>query len=149
VPVRPATPADAEALLPLFRAYCDFYDADPADESLRAMIAAVIAAPDDEAFLLLAEEWEGSGIVGFACCGWKWSSLQGGRIVWLDDLYVASDARGRGHADELIRAVAGVAREGGAPIVGWLTGPENRRAQAVYDRLGGRGEPMVEYELEL
>jgi GNAT superfamily N-acetyltransferase len=87
--------------------------------------------------------------VGFAACGWKWSSLRGARIVVLEDLFVAERARGRGHAEALIEATAGVARRHGAPVVTWLTAPDNRRAQAVYDRMGGRSEPFLEYELEL
>ena len=67
----------------------------------------------------------------------------------LEDLFVAERARGRGHADALIEATAEVARRHGAPAVTWLTAPDNRRAQAVYDRAGGRAAPFLEYELEL
>jgi ribosomal protein S18 acetylase RimI-like enzyme len=145
--IRPASEADLTVLLPLLRGYCDFYEANPSDEGLERMARAVIAAPDDEAFLLLAED--GDGVVGFSAGGWKWSSLRGARIVVLEDLYVAESARGRGHADALIEATADVARRHGAPVVTWLTAPDNRRAQAVYDRLGGTSEPFLEYELEL
>jgi hypothetical protein len=31
----------------------------------------------------------------------------------------------------------------------WLTAPDNVRAQAVYNRVGGKSEPFLEYELEL
>ncbi len=55
----------------------------------------------------------------------------------LGDLYVVEPARGQGHADELIAAVADVARRHGAPLVSWQTMHSNHRARAVYDRLGG------------
>ena len=64
-------------------------------------------------------------------------------------VYVAQRARGRGHADALIEATAAVARRHAAPVVTWLTAPDNRRAQAVYDRVGGRSNPFLEYELDL
>jgi GNAT superfamily N-acetyltransferase len=144
---REATEADLPALMPLLRDYCAFYGAAPGDEGLERMARAVIAAPDEEAFLLVAAE--GAEVIGFAACGWKWSSLRGTRIVVLEDLFVAERARGRGHADGLIEATAGVARGHGAPVVTWLTAPGNKRAQAVYDRVGGRSEPFLEYELEL
>ena len=67
----------------------------------------------------------------------------------LEDLFVADDARGRGHADALIEETAAIARRHGAPAVTWLTAPDNRRAQTVYDRVGGRSAPFLEYELEL
>jgi ribosomal protein S18 acetylase RimI-like enzyme len=147
--IRDARPADVPAVLPLLRAYCDFYEATPPDEGLERMAQAIIAAPDDEAFLLVAEDPELGGIVGFSACGWKWSSLRGARIVVLEDLFVAGRARGRGHADALIQATAEAARRRGAPAVTWLTAPDNVRAQAVYDRAGGRAAPFLEYELEL
>jgi ribosomal protein S18 acetylase RimI-like enzyme len=113
------------------------------------MARAIIAAPEEEGFLLVAADGESGEVVGFAACGWKWSSLRGARIVVLEDLFVAEHARGRGHADALIEATAGAARRHAAPAVTWLTAPDNRRAQAVYDRVGGRSQPFLEYELDL
>ena len=147
--VRPAAESDLDALMPLLRGYCDFYEADPPDDRLELMFRALVAAPDDEGFLLVAEDEELGEIVGFSACGWKWSSLRGARIVVLEDLFVAEHARGRGHADALIEATAELARRRGAPAVIWLTAPDNHRAQAVYNRVGGRAEPFLEYALEL
>jgi ribosomal protein S18 acetylase RimI-like enzyme len=146
--IRAATENDLPALLPLLRGYCEFYDASPSDEGLERMARGVIGAPDDQAFCLVATD-DGEAVVGFAVCAWKWSSLRGGRIVYLDDLFVAESARGGGHADALIEGVAERARAGGAPAVSWMTAPDNKRAQAVYDRIGGHSETFLEYELEL
>lgn len=145
--IRDATDADVPALLPLLRGYCDFYEADPPDAGLEEMARAVIAAPETEGIMLVAED-DGE-VVGFAACGWKWSSLRGARMVVLEDLFVSEAARGRGHADALIEACAEVAHRHGAPALTWLTAPTNKRAQKVYDRLGGTAEPYLEYELEL
>ena len=147
--VRDATAADLEALLPLMRAYCDFYEADPADEGLREMASAVIGMDDDEGILLVAEDGERAGVVGFAAVSWKWSSLRGARIAFLDDLFVHPDARGAGHADALIGECARRARDHGAPAMSWLTAPDNHRARTVYDRNGATSETFLEYELEL
>jgi ribosomal protein S18 acetylase RimI-like enzyme len=146
--IRPATESDLNALLPLLRGYCDFYRANPSDEGLDTFARAIMAAPDGEAFLLVATDDSGD-VVGFAACGWKWSSLRAARIVVLEDLFVAERARGRGHADALIEASAEIARRHGAPALTWLTAPDNLRAQAVYDRAGGHSTPFLEYELEL
>jgi GNAT superfamily N-acetyltransferase len=147
--IREATELDVPALMPLLRGYCDFYNAKPSDEGLERMARAVIAAPRQEAFLIVSEDDRTGEIVGFAACGWKWSSLRAARIVVLEDLFVADHARGRGHADALIELTADIARRHGAPAVTWLTALDNRRAQAVYDRVGGRSAPFLEYELEL
>ena len=146
--VREATGDDLDALAPLIRAYCDFYESNPADAGLEAMARDVIAAPEDQAFLLVATDDAGE-VVGFALNQWKWSSLRGARVVVLDDLFVAESARGGGHADALIEAAADVARRHGAPALTWFTMPDNKRAHKVYDRVGGVAETLLEYELEL
>jgi GNAT superfamily N-acetyltransferase len=98
---------------------------------------------------MLVATGEDGEVVGFALNQWKWSSLKGAQVVVLDDLFVAEDARGHGHADALIEATAEVARRHGAPAISWFTMPDNKRAQAVYDRVGGVAETLIEYELEL
>jgi GNAT superfamily N-acetyltransferase len=145
--IRSAVQSDIPALLPLMRGYCEFYEADPPDSGLEEMARALIELGDDKGMLLVADE--GGQAVGFAAVGWKWSSLRGARIAVLEDLFVAPEARGKGAADALIEACAQRARENGAPVVTWLTAPDNNRAQAVYDRVGGKSATFLEYELEL
>jgi GNAT superfamily N-acetyltransferase len=145
--IEPATEADVEPLLPLIRSYCDFYEVDPPDAGLLEMERALIAAPDDEGLLLVARR--DGDLVGFAACGWKWSSLRAARFMVLEDLFVVPEARGEGLADALINACADRARAHGAPCLAWTTAVDNHRAQAVYNRIGAVGETWMEYELEL
>lgn len=146
--IRGATEAEAEQIVPLMLAYCDFYEVPHPDEAaLAEMARALIAAPNEEGFLLIGAE--AGRVAGFAACGWKWSSLRGARIVVLEDLFVHPDFRGSGLADELIGGAADLARVHGAPVMTWMTQPSNKRAQAVYDRVGGSREELIEYELEL
>jgi GNAT superfamily N-acetyltransferase len=139
IEIRPARAEEVEDLLPLMRAYCDFYESNPPDRGLREMAAALIADP--EAGLLLIAREEAGSAVGFAALAWKWSSL--------NDLFVAPEARGRGIADGLIATCAARCRERGMPIMEWLTAIDNHRAQAVYERVGGVSEPFLEYTLDL
>jgi len=147
VDVRPAVEHDIPDLMPLMRGYCDFYEANPSDAGLAEMARALIATGDEEGMLLVAETE--SAVIGFAAVGWKWSSLRGARIAVLEDLFVSPDARGMGAADALIEECASRARANGAPVMTWLTAPDNHRAQAVYNRVGGTSEAFLEYELEL
>lgn len=144
--VRPARTEDLPAVLPLMRAYCEFYEAEPPDEGLLEMAGALIAAPDAEGMLLVAEDEEGA-VAGFAAVGWKWSSLKAARVAVMEDLFVAPHARGAGLGDELIRACADRAAEHGAAALEWVTATDNKQAQAVYDRAGGSAEPLLAYEL--
>jgi GNAT superfamily N-acetyltransferase len=146
VEIRDARPEDSEKLLPLMRAYCDFYEASPSDQGLLEMARVLITDPD-QGHMFIAHQ---DGVpVGFATLGWKWSSLKGARIGYLEDIFVAPDARGRGIADALIEVCADRCRSRGMRAMEWLTAPDNRRAQAVYERTGAASEQMVEYDLKL
>jgi GNAT superfamily N-acetyltransferase len=146
--IRSAVEGDIPALTPLMRGYCEFYEANPPDAGLDDMARALIALADGDGMLLVAEDGAGD-VIGFAAVGWKWSSLRGARIAVLEDLFVAPEARGQGAADALITESASRARQNGAPVLTWLTAPDNHRAQKVYDRVGGNAATFLEYELEL
>jgi GNAT superfamily N-acetyltransferase len=141
---------DLGALLPLVRAYVDFYDAAPSDAALLAVSRALIADPAGEGVQLLARDDEHAGAaVGFATLFWSWSTLGAARIAVMNDLFVAPAARGAGLADALIAACAARAREHRAARLTWRTSPDNDRARAVYERVGGRSSQWVDYDLAL
>jgi GNAT superfamily N-acetyltransferase len=143
-----ATKDDLDALLPLMRGYCDFYEMTPPDEGLLEMARALIACDDADGMLLVARSEEGRP-VGFAAVGWKWSSLRAARVAIMEDLFVHPDARGTGAGQALIEACGERARAHGAPCMLWVTALDNHRAQSVYERTGAVGEKWLEYELEL
>jgi GNAT superfamily N-acetyltransferase len=140
---------DLPDLLPLLRAYCDFYGASPSDDDLLAMSRALIADPEREGLQLIARAGDGRGAaLGFATIFWSWSTLSGSRIGVMNDLFVAPEARGTGLAAELIAACLGRVRERGASSLGWQTARDNHRARAVYERVGARLEEWLDYSLE-
>jgi GNAT superfamily N-acetyltransferase len=141
------TEEDLPELLPLMRGYCDFYEVDPADDDLLAMARALIADPEREGLQLLARD-DGGAAVGFATIFWTWSTLSASRIAIMNDLFVAPEARGTGLADDLIAACLERTRERGASSLGWQTARDNHRAQAVYERVGGRREEWLDYSLD-
>ena len=93
VEIRPARAEEAEELLPLMRAYCDFYEASPPDEGLLEMMRTLSTDPSHGALFIARD---GERAVGFAALDWKWSSLNGARIGYLEDLFVDPGRRGRG-----------------------------------------------------
>jgi GNAT superfamily N-acetyltransferase len=144
--ITPATLVDLDELLPLMRAYCDFYETRPSDEALLALSRALIADPEREGVQLIARDEQGSA-VGFATVFWSWDTTVASRIGIMNDLYVAPAARGAGLADRLIAACVERCSARGAARLEWQTAPENLRAQAVYDRVGGERERWVLYTL--
>ena len=146
VEVRAVGPEDVEDVLPLMRAYLDFYGVAPEDDAVRALCAALIADPEREGVQLLARD-AGGAAVGFATVFWSWSTLSASRIGVMNDLFVAEAARGGGVADALIAACAERCRERGATVLEWQTALDNHRAQAVYDRVGGERSRWLSYSL--
>lgn len=57
-------------------------------------------------------------------------------VCYLQDLFTAPQARGRGVARALIEAAAARARERGAARFYWNTQEDNAVARSLYDRLG-------------
>ena len=139
---------DLDELLPLMRAYCEFYEVDPADADLLGMSRALIADPDREGVQFIARD-EGGKPVGFATVFWTWQTLDAARLAVMNDLYVDPGSRGSGLAEALIGACADQARSHGARSLGWQTALDNDRAQNVYDRLGARSSKWLDYELAL
>jgi GNAT superfamily N-acetyltransferase len=139
---------DLEDLLPLMRAYCEFYEVAPTDDALLAMSRALLEDPEREGIQLIARDWRGRAIA-FATLFWTWQTLSASRAAVMNDLYVAEHARGTKIADALIAACAAAAREHGAPQLTWQTAKDNLRAQAVYDRVGGRRSEWLDYDLPL
>jgi GNAT superfamily N-acetyltransferase len=146
VEIRPAREDEIDDLLPLLRAYCDFYESSPTDEGVITMVHTLITDPSQGAVFIARRDGRA---IGFATVDWKWSMLKGARIGYLEDLFVDPDARGHGTADALIEICADRCRELGMPAMEWLTAPDNHRAQKVYNRTGAASDTYVEYDLEL
>jgi GNAT superfamily N-acetyltransferase len=135
---------DLGDLLPLMRAYCDFYDTAPTDSELLELSQTVLRDPALEGVQVLARDAAGAA-VGFASVFWSWDTTEATRIGIMNDLYVCPEARGSGLAERLIAACAEHAAARGASRLEWETGPDNYRAQAVYDRIGAVREPWLVY----
>ena len=107
---------DADLAAPLFDAYRQFYGA-PADlEAARQFLAARLTRQESIVLLALTELPHGATsreAVGFAQLYRSFSSLALGRIIVLNDLFVAQPWRGCGIARRLLDAVESCARGAG------------------------------------
>ena len=146
--IAPVTEGDLGELLPLMRAYCDFYEVAPSDDALLAMSRALIADPEREGVQLLARDDHGDA-VGFATVFWSWATTIAARIGVMNDLFVAPAGRGSGAADALIEACAEECRRRGAAELTWQTARDNLRAQRVYERVGAERSEWVDYSLSV
>jgi GNAT superfamily N-acetyltransferase len=72
------------------------------------------------------------------------SSWTTGDHCYLQDLFVADDARGGGIGRALIEHVYADAKRRGASRVYWLTHESNHNAMQLYDRIADRS-PFIQY----
>jgi GNAT superfamily N-acetyltransferase len=138
--------SDLDDLLPLMRAYCDFYSVSPSDDDLLGLSRALIGDPQREGVQLIARGSDGRA-AGFASVFWTWDTTEGGRIAVMNDLYVDADVRGGGVGTSLIEACRAEARERGAGVLAWQTALDNTTAQSVYDRIGAQRAQWLDYSL--
>src|ERR1700752_1165540 len=116
-------PRDVSDLLPMLRAYCDFYQVDPSDDRLRALVAALIDDPS-EGLQLIARDADGTP-QGFATIYWTWQTLYRARVGVLNALFVKPESRGSGTGRALIERSLELCRERGAEKLVWETAPDN------------------------
>lgn len=132
--IRPVGPGDREALTRLAE---DFHaeDGHVLDEGGRRALAAICAGePLARAWLL---ELEGRA-VGYGVLTLGFSVEYGGRDGFIDDLYLASEARGRGLGQRAMAFLEAEARALGIQALHLEVGAENARALALYRRSGFR-----------
>lgn len=143
--IRRATPADLDAVAPLFDAYRRFYG-QPGDlPRARAFLAERMRS--GESVVLLAER-DGQA-VGFTQLFPMFSSVRTARMWVLNDLYVEADARRGGVARTLLDAAADFARKDGAVRIVLETTVDNAAARALYRDAGWHEETSQWYALPL
>ena len=145
VSVEPVTPDDVADLLPLMRAYCTFYESDPADDDLRALATAFLDEGSGGT-QLIARDASGQAL-GHATLLLSWDTTLGQRLAVMEDLFVAEAARGRGVGAALIEACRQLAADRGIQLLAWETAPDNATAQRLYDGLADRAGTWLAYRL--
>jgi GNAT superfamily N-acetyltransferase len=130
----------------LYAGYAAFYRVEQT-AAMRDRVWRWLLDPAHEVEGLVAVEPDGQvvGLAHFRPFARPLAAAVGG---FLDDLFVAPDARGSGAAQALIQAVAGIGRERGWSVLRWITAEDNYRARAAYDRLAARTK-WVTYDIAL
>jgi GNAT superfamily N-acetyltransferase len=158
-------PGDVSDLLPMLRAYCDFYRVDPSDERLRALATALIDNPSEGLQLIARDSGAAAAAtsdsgaaaaatsdkgtpLGFATIYWTWQTLYAARVGVLNDLFVTPASRGTGTGRALIQRCLELCRERGAEKLVWETAPDNTTAQRLYDGIGAEKSTWLTYELD-
>jgi len=135
--IRPARPADAATILRFIRDLAAFEREPDAVEATEATLDEALFGAHPAAEAVIAEQ-DGQPL-GFALFFHNFSTWTGRRGLYLEDLYVTPDARGRGIGGALLRHLAGIAVARGCARFEWSVLDWNAEAIAVYRRIGAVG----------
>lgn len=138
--IRPLAAADRAQWEPLWQGYLRFYRAHLTPETTETTWRRLLD-PREQPHGLAAEH--GGKIVGMVHYLFHRSSWTIGDYCYLQDLFVAPEARGLGAGRALIEAVYAKADEAKASRVYWLTQEFNADARALYDTLAKRTSFIV------
>jgi GNAT superfamily N-acetyltransferase len=132
ITVRSLRPDERAAWEQLWQGYLTFYKSTVTPE-VTAMTWTRLHDPDEPMNVLGA--YLGGKLVGIVHYIFHRSTWTVGNYCYLQDLFTAPEARGKGAGRALIEAVYERAKAAGASRVYWLTQEDNASARSLYDQV--------------
>jgi GNAT superfamily N-acetyltransferase len=132
--LRPATPADAPLILAFIRDLAE-YEREP--DAVLATEADLLrdGFSEPRRFHCLIAEWQGKP-AGFALYFYNYSTWQGRAGIYLEDLFVRPEFRGKGIGREMLCRIAGIAVAEGCARFEWSVLDWNQPAIDFYHQMG-------------
>ena len=147
--VRPIERADYPGWRPLWDGYNRFYGRQgpgALPENISEVTWQRFFSRDEPVHGLVAEE--AGRVIGIAHFLFHRSTTRLADVCYLQDLFTAEEARGRGVGRQLIYAVYEAARAAGSSRVYWQTQTTNTAGRALYDKLA-QHQGFIVYSHEL
>lgn len=141
--LRDLTPGDRSEWLKLWQGYLDFYK-ERLDPSVTETTWLRLNDPAEPMFALVAEDEATQGLIGIVHCVLHRGTWAIGDFCYLEDLFAAPAARGKGVGRALIEAVYARADALGCERVYWLTHESNAAGRALYDKVA-QFNGLIEY----
>jgi len=132
--LRLATRADVPLVLQFIRGLAEYERLPHAVVATEELLADQLFGAHPGAEVLIAE-WDGAP-AGFALFCHNFSTFLGRRGLWLEDLYVEPEHRGRGIGKALLVRLASIAVERGCGRLEWSVLDWNTDAIGFYQSLG-------------
>jgi GNAT superfamily N-acetyltransferase len=141
--IRPARPDDGAAMVRLVNGLAAFEKLPGPDDAAALRLVADAFGPSPP-FEVLVAEVDGQ-VRGHALFFFGYSTFRAARVLWLEDLFVDPEVRGRGIGRALMLATARTAVARGCCRFEWSVLDWNENAQRFYKSLGATilGEWLV------
>jgi GNAT superfamily N-acetyltransferase len=134
--LRPAVPADAPLIADLVRELAAFEKLSQAVDADEAMLAAALFADVPRVFCTLA--YDADQPAGFILWFYTFSTFRGRHGIWIEDLYVREEFRGKGIGRALLALLARRCHDEKLVRLEWAVLDWNARAIGFYEALGAR-----------
>jgi GNAT superfamily N-acetyltransferase len=132
--IRPARPDEAGLVLGFIRELAEYEKLSHEVKATEAELAASLFGPNPRVACDIAE-WDGEP-VGFAVWFYTYSTFSGRHGIWLEDLFVRPEQRGRGIGKALIAGLAKRCVAEGLPRLAWWVLNWNEPSRAFYRSIG-------------
>jgi GNAT superfamily N-acetyltransferase len=139
--IRPATIGDVPIVLDMIKALAEYEKLAHQVVATEEQLKASLFGPRPAAEVLLA--FAGDRPVGFAVYFQSFSTFLGVPGIYLEDIFVVPDSRGRGIGRRLLSMIASIAVTRGCGRLEWSVLDWNTPAIGFYRKLGSR--PMDEW----
>ena len=139
--IRPASVEDVPLILQLIRELAEYERAPQDAVATEPQLREVLFGEKPSAEVLLAFEKEEA--VGFAVYFFNFSTWLGRPGLYLEDLFVRPETRGKGYGRALLERLAQIAQERGCGRMEWAVLDWNEPAIQFYKKLGAK--PMEEW----
>jgi GNAT superfamily N-acetyltransferase len=136
VVIRPADRSDVPVIAGLIRGLARFEKLEEEVTMTEELLARNLFGPRPYAETLIAED--GAAPVGFALFFHNFSTFLAKPGIYLEDLFVVPEHRGRGIGRALLQRLAQIAVERDCGRLEWAVLDWNREAIGFYERLGAR-----------
>ena len=141
--IRPATIGDVPIILELIRDLATYERAPHDVTATEEQLTDVLFGEKRAAEVLLA--FEGDTPIGFAVFFHNFSTWVGRPGLYLEDLFVRPEHRGKGYGRALLVYLAGIARDRGCGRMEWAVLDWNAPAIDFYKKLGAA--PLEEWKI--
>ena len=142
--IRPVAASERAQWEPLWLGYLAFYEKSVPASVTDFTWQRVVEGREIEALIA----WDGTRALGLVQYLLHASTWNMGGNVYLQDLFVVPEARGKRIGRRLIAAVTAASKAKGAGVLYWQTEEFNGTARRLYERVAKRA-PFVRYNIEL
>ena len=144
--IRPVVPGDRPSWMALWEGYCAFYQV-TLTEQVTERTWQRLNTPDSamDALMAVDEAETGIGLCNYVRHPNTWSDRP---VCYLEDLYVAPEARRFGVGTRLIETLVEMGHRENWFRIYWMTKIDNARARSVYDRVATKTD-FIRYDIAL